>query len=68
MIGGADAQASEAVGMAEAERMRMKAAVYKKYGDAAILNIVLNAMPKVSSITALLVILFYLCFYLCVLQ
>lgn len=47
LIGGAEAQALEAVGMSEAERMRMKAAVYKKYGEAAILNIALNALPKV---------------------
>lgn len=35
------------VGKAEAERMRMKAAVYKQYGDAAIMNIVLESLPKV---------------------
>ena len=28
--------------------MQMKAAIYKKYGEAAILNLVLNAMPKVT--------------------
>lgn len=48
MIGEAEAHALEAVGISEAERMRMKAAVYKKYGDAAILNITLNALPKVN--------------------
>lgn len=47
-IGAAEAQAIEVVGKAEAERMRMKAAVYKQYGDAAIMNIVLEALPKVS--------------------
>ena len=47
LIGGAEAQALQAVGMSEAEHMRMKAAVYKKYGEAAILNIALNALPKV---------------------
>lgn len=36
------------VGKAEAERMRMKASVYKQYGDAAIMNIVLESLPKVS--------------------
>lgn len=46
-IGSAEATAIEAVGKAEAERMRMKAAVYKQYGDAAIMNIVLEALPKV---------------------
>lgn len=35
------------VGKAEAERMRMKASVYKQYGDAAIMNIVLESLPKV---------------------
>lgn len=49
LLGEADAHALEAVGVSEAERMRMKAAVYKKYGDAAILNITLNALPKVGS-------------------
>lgn len=48
LLGDAEAQALEAIGISEAERMRMKAAVYKKYGDAAILNITLNALPKVS--------------------
>jgi len=38
------------VGKAEAERMRMKAHVYKQYGDAAIMNIVLESLPKVSDI------------------
>lgn len=47
MIGEAEAHAMQVVGISEAERMRMKATVYKKYGDAAILNLVLNAMPKV---------------------
>lgn len=47
LLGDAEAHALEAVGVSEAERMRMKAAVYKKYGDAAILNITLNALPKV---------------------
>lgn len=35
------------MGKAEAERMRMKANVYKQYGDAAIMNIVLESLPKV---------------------
>ncbi len=41
------AYAIEAVGKAEAERMRMKAAAYKQYGDAAILSLTLEALPKV---------------------
>lgn len=50
LIGDAEAHALKAIGMAEADRMTMKAAVYKKYGDAAVLNLVLNAMPKVTPI------------------
>ncbi|KAL6259293.1 hypothetical protein P5V15_009212 [Pogonomyrmex californicus] len=50
LIGEAEAHALEAIGVSEAERMRMKAAVYKKYGDAAILNITLNALPKVNDV------------------
>lgn len=46
-IGAAEAHVIELVGKAEAERMRMKAQVYKQYGDAAIMNIVLEALPKV---------------------
>lgn len=46
-IGAAEASAIELVGKAEAERMRMKAAVFKQYGDAAIMSIVLEALPKV---------------------
>lgn len=48
-IGEAEATAISAVGKADAERMRQKAAVYKQYGDAAIMSIVLEALPKVSS-------------------
>lgn len=48
LLGEAEAHALEAVGVSEAERMRMKAVIYKKYGEAAILNITLNALPKVS--------------------
>ena len=49
-IGAAEAHAIELVGKAEAERMRMKAHVYKQYGDAAIMNIVLESLPKVLTI------------------
>ncbi|XP_037037123.1 flotillin-2 isoform X3 [Bradysia coprophila] len=48
-IGAAEASAIEVVGKAEAEKMRMKAAVYKQYGDAAIMNIVLDALPKIAA-------------------
>merc|ERR1719445_1044799 len=49
LIGGAEARAVEAVGKAEAERMRMKASAYKQYGDAAILSIVLEALPQIAA-------------------
>ncbi|KAL7019892.1 hypothetical protein ACKWTF_011288 [Chironomus riparius] len=48
-LGASEALAIELVGKAEAERMRMKAAVYKQYGDAAIMNIVLEALPKIAA-------------------
>jgi len=47
LIGAAEARAIEAVGRAEAERMRMKASAYKQYGDAAIMALVLEALPQV---------------------
>merc|ERR1712061_132895 len=49
LIGGAEAKATEAVGRAEAERMRMKASAYKQYGDAAILSLVLEALPQIAA-------------------
>ena len=47
LIGGSEATAIEAVGKAEAERMRLKASAYKQYGDAAMLSLVLETLPKV---------------------
>lgn len=49
LIGAAEARAIEAVGRAEAERMRMKASAYKQYGDAAILALVLEALPQIAA-------------------
>lgn len=49
MLGAADAYAIEAVGKAEAERMRMKAAAYKQYGDAAVMSLVLESLPKIAA-------------------
>merc|ERR1719461_1029349 len=49
LIGAADARAVEAVGRAEAESMRMKASAYKQYGDAAILALVLEALPSIAA-------------------
>lgn len=47
LIGGAEASSIEAVGNAEAEKMRLKASAYKQYGDAAMLSLVLETLPKV---------------------
>merc|ERR1719325_80426 len=49
LIGAADARAVEAVGRADAERMRMKASAYKQYGDAAILSLVLESLPQIAA-------------------
>merc|ERR1719283_391196 len=49
LIGGAEAKAVEAVGRAEAESMRMKASAYKQYGDAAIMSLVLEALPQIAA-------------------
>merc|ERR1719483_835930 len=49
LIGAAEAKAVEAVGRAEAERMRMKASAYKQYGDAAIMSLVLEALPQIAA-------------------
>lgn len=48
LVGTAEASAIAGVGKADAERMKQKAAVYKQYGEAAIMSIVLEALPKVS--------------------
>ena len=34
---------------AEAEQMRIKAAAYAQYGDAAVMSLVLEALPQVTS-------------------
>merc|ERR1719158_2249302 len=49
LIGGAEARAVEAVGRAEAESMRMKAAAYQQYGDAAVMSLVLEALPSIAA-------------------
>ena len=50
-IGSAEASAIEAIGKAEAERMRQKASAYKQYGDAAMMQLVLESLPKVRGIS-----------------
>ena len=47
LIGGSEAGAIECVGKAEAEKMRLKASAYKQYGEAAMLALVLETLPKV---------------------
>ena len=54
LTGAAEARAIEAVGRAEAERMRMKASAYKQYGDAAVMALVLEALPHVNNLTMIL--------------
>ena len=49
MTGAAEAYAIEAVGKADAERMRLRAAAYKQYGEAAVLSLVLETLPKLAA-------------------
>merc|ERR1719205_524420 len=49
LLGGAEARAVEAVGRAEAESMRLKASAYKQYGDAAVMSLVLEALPAIAA-------------------
>merc|ERR1712110_1307802 len=42
-------QTVEAARRAEAERMRMKASAYKQYGDAAVMALVLEALPQIAA-------------------
>lgn len=50
VLGLAEAHAIGDVGKADAERMLAKAKVYKQYGEAAIMALVLEALPKVITI------------------
>jgi len=50
LLGNAEASSIEAIGKAEAESMRQKASAYKQYGDAAMMSLVLESLPKVSSL------------------
>lgn len=49
LIGGSEAGAIECVGKAEAEKMRLKASAYKQYGEAAMLALVLDTLPKIAA-------------------
>ncbi|KAG7303459.1 Flotillin-2 [Plutella xylostella] len=48
-LGVAEATAIGDVGKADAERMLAKAKVYRQYGDAAIMALVLEALPKIAA-------------------
>lgn len=48
-IGGAEASAIALVGKADAERMRLKARVYKQYNNAAVMSLVMDALPKIAA-------------------
>merc|ERR1719179_98699 len=45
----ADGEKIRLIGGAEAESMRMKASAYKQYGDAAIMSLVLEALPQIAA-------------------
>ena len=55
LIGVAEASSIEAIGKAEAESMRQKAAAYKQYGDAALMSLVLESLPKVRRVCRFLI-------------
>ncbi|NXC22089.1 FLOT2 protein, partial [Corythaeola cristata] len=48
-IGEAEAFVIEAIGMAEAERMKLKAEALQQYGEAAQLALVLDALPEIAA-------------------
>merc|ERR1711973_349480 len=45
----AEGNRTKVVGRAEAESMRMKASAYKQYGDAAVMSLVLEALPSIAA-------------------
>merc|ERR1719222_1140409 len=45
----ADGEKIRLIGGAEAKSMRMKASAYKQYGDAAIMSLVLEALPQIAA-------------------
>lgn len=56
LIGGSEAGAIECVGKAEAEKMRLKASAYKQYGEAAMLALVLDTLPKVRCVSIYIIL------------
>jgi len=49
LIGTANAARTLAIGEAEAEGMRVKAGAYQAYGDAAIVQMIVDSMPKIAA-------------------
>lgn len=49
LIGSAEASSIAAIGEAEAQAMKARAAAYKNYGEAAIMNLVLESLPKIAA-------------------
>lgn len=49
LVGSAQACAIRAVGEAEAVAMRAKADAYKNYGEAAVMSLILEALPKIAA-------------------
>lgn len=47
--GAAEASVIEATGTAEANRMRLKATAFKEYGEAAMMSLALDALPKIAA-------------------
>jgi len=48
-VGTAEAYQIEVIGKAEAEQMRQKAAAYSQYGDAAVMSLILESLPKIAA-------------------
>ena len=48
-LGAAEAFQIEALGKAEAQQMSQKAAAYNQYGDAAIMSLILESLPKIAA-------------------
>merc|ERR1712146_37371 len=48
-MGQAEADEIRVVGEAEAHRMSAKASAYKEYGDAAVMSMVLESLPKIAA-------------------
>jgi len=49
LVGDAEAASIAAKGKAEAEKMSLKAASYKAYGNAAVMSLILEAMPAIAA-------------------